>query len=47
MQFVNKVTITFLNEKMTKIKVVHLDDRYKFHVNDLFFSDHLVFQNVV
>ena len=46
-QFVNNVTITFSDEEMTKIKVVHLDELYNFHVHDFFIRIHLVFQNVV
>ena len=46
-KFMNNITITFLNEEMTKIKVVHLDELYNFHVHDFFIWIHLVFQNVV
>ena len=33
-KFVNNVTITSSDEQMTKIKVVHLDELYNFHVHD-------------
>jgi hypothetical protein len=32
---------------MTKIKVVHIDEFYNFHVHEFFRWNHLVFQNVV
>ena len=35
-KFMNNVTITFLDEEITKIKVVHLDELYNFHVHDFF-----------
>jgi len=35
-KFVNNVTITFSDEQVTKIKVVHLDELYNFHVHDFF-----------
>ena len=46
-KFVNNVTITFSDDQMTKIKVVHLDEFYNFHVHDFFRWNHLVFQNIV
>ena len=33
-KFVNNVTLTFTHEDMTKIKVLHLDELYNFHVHD-------------
>ena len=38
---------TLLNEKLTKMKLVHLDDLYNFYIHDLFSSNHILFQNVV
>jgi hypothetical protein len=35
-KFVNNITITFLDEEMTKIKVVDLDQFYNFVVDDFF-----------
>ena len=46
-KFVNNVTITSSDEQMTKIKVVHLDELYNFHVHDFLRWNHLVFQNIV
>jgi hypothetical protein len=41
------VTITLSDEKMTKIKVVDLDEFYNFYVHDFFSWNCLVFQNDV
>ena len=46
-KFVNNFTITFSYEEITKIKVVHLDELYNFHVHDFLRWNHLVFQNIV
>jgi intracellular sulfur oxidation DsrE/DsrF family protein len=35
-KFINNVTNTLSDEQMTKIKVVDLDDFYKFVVDDFF-----------
>ena len=35
-KFVSNVTLTFSDEEMIKIKVVHLDELYNFHVYDFF-----------
>ena len=40
-------TTTLSDEKMTKIKVVDLDEYYNFYFHGFFSSNHLVFQNVV
>jgi hypothetical protein len=34
--FVNNVTTTILDEQITKIKVVDLDEFYNFYVHDFF-----------
>jgi len=31
---VNNVTITLSNEEMTKIKIINLDELYKFYIHD-------------
>ena len=39
--------ITLLDKEMTKIKVIDLDELYKFIADDFFSWNHLVFENVV
>jgi hypothetical protein len=40
-------TITLLDEEITKIKVVDLDQFYNFYVHNFFSENHLLFQIVV
>ena len=40
-------TNTLLDEEMTKIKVVDLDELYNFGIHHFFSWNHLVFQNLV
>ena len=46
-KFINNVTITLLDEEMTKIKIVGLDEYYNFYVHDFLSSNHLVCQNFI
>ena len=43
----NDVTTTLWDEKMTKIKVVDLDEFYNFYVHEFLAESHLMFQNDV
>jgi hypothetical protein len=44
-RFMNNVSTTLLDEQMTKIKVIDLDQFYDFYVHDFFSWNHLMFQN--
>jgi hypothetical protein len=35
-RFVNNITFTLSYEKMTKTKIIHLDELYNFDVSDFF-----------
>ena len=46
-RFVNNVTFTLSYEKMSKTKIVHLDELYNFYVHDFFSQNRLMFQNII
>jgi hypothetical protein len=46
-KFVNNVLITLLDEQMTKIKVLNLDELYNFYIHDFSSWNHLLFKNIV
>ena len=45
--FMNNVYMTLLDEEMTKIKVLDLDQFYNFYVHDFFSWNHLLLRNIV